>query len=400
MVFRVEQCTDRAAWDAAVTEQQGHPMQLWGWGQTKAQHGWSVDRVLVRAPGGELVGSAQLLVKRLPFPFRSLTYIARGPQASDGAAPAVLDAVAGYVRTAHHSVVLTIEPDWDADSPSAQALPSAGWQPTQNTILIGRTLILDLGKSEDELLGAMTKKTRQYIRKSSREDVTYRRVEREDLAQVLSVYRQTADRAGFGIHEDQYYLDIFDNLGDSSPVYAAWQGSNVIAFLWLAVSGTTAFELYGGMNDAGSSLRANFSLKWTAITAMKAAGVTRYDFNGLLNDGVSQFKFGFASHEDLLAGTWDKPLSPLYPVYATALPLARRGVRQVRALPARAKELPARAKVLPSRAKALPDAIRALPSRVKGWPGAVRALPARLWKAPAPAAPASSAPGANEAANS
>ncbi|MCU1575229.1 MAG: methicillin resistance protein, partial [Micrococcaceae bacterium] len=100
MVFRVEQCTDRAAWDAAVNEQQGHPMQLWGWGQTKAQHGWSVDRVLVRAPGGELVGSAQLLVKRLPFPFRSLTYIPRGPQASDGASPAVLDAVAGYVRTA------------------------------------------------------------------------------------------------------------------------------------------------------------------------------------------------------------------------------------------------------------------------------------------------------------
>ncbi|MDJ0356166.1 peptidoglycan bridge formation glycyltransferase FemA/FemB family protein [Paenarthrobacter sp. PH39-S1] len=336
MTLSIEQCTDRAEWDAAINAALGHPMQLWGWGQTKAAHNWTVDRVLVKDTAGVLVGSAQLLFRRLPFPFRSLAYIARGPQAAAGCSADVLDAVADYVKSMHRSVVLSIEPDWELDSPPAKALSAEGWRRSPNTILIGRTLILDLQRSEDELLAAMTKKTRQYIRKSGREALSYRRVSREELPGCLAVYRMTAERAGFGIHADGYYLDIFDNLGEHSPVFAAFDGDEVVAFLWLATSAGTAFELYGGMNDAGQNLRANFTLKWTAITAMKERGVRRYDFNGLLNDGVSQFKFGFADHEDILAGTWDMPLSRLYPVYARALPLARTSVRKTLALVAAA----------------------------------------------------------------
>ena len=136
----------------------------------------------------------------------------------------MLDAVARYVKTAHRSVVLSIEPDWDLDSAQAQDLKHSAWQPTNNTILIGRTLILDLHRSEEELLAAMTKKTRQYIRKSGREELVYRRVERSELQQCLEVYRLTARRAGFGIHEDSYYLDIFENMGEDSPVFAAFHG--------------------------------------------------------------------------------------------------------------------------------------------------------------------------------
>jgi len=307
-------------------------MQLWGWGETKAAHNWSVDRVLVNDAAGELVGSAQILVRKLPFPFRSLAYLARGPQAAVGREVEVLAAVAQHVKATHKSVVLSIEPDWAEDTVAVASLPAAGWQRSQSTILIPRTLILDLTRSEDELLGAMSKKTRQYIRKSGREELDYRAVSAAELPQCLAVYKETAERAGFGIHADDYYLDIFNNLGAGSPVFAAFEGDTVVAFLWLAASEATAFELYGGMNDAGGNLKANFSLKWLAIQEMKARGISRYDFNGLLNDGVSKFKFGFADHEDMLAGTWDKGLSPLYPVFAKALPLARRTVRKARGL--------------------------------------------------------------------
>ncbi|MGO4383748.1 lipid II:glycine glycyltransferase FemX [Specibacter sp. RAF43] len=332
MTLSVVPCHVRDEWDAAVNSQQGHPMQLWGWGETKAAHHWSVDRVLVREASGALVGSAQILLRKLPFPFRSLAYLARGPQAADGRSPEVLDAVAAYVKTVHKSVALSIEPDWDAESEAAASLAAAGWRRSASTILIPRTLILDLGRTEDELLGAMAKKTRQYIRKSGREALDYRPVTAAELPRCLAVYQETAHRAGFGIHEDGYYLDIFNNLADGSPVFAAFDGDTVVAFLWLAASDVTAFELYGGMTDAGSRLRANFALKWLAITTMKERGITRYDFNGLLNDGVSKFKFGFADHEDMLAGTWDKGLSPLYPLFARTLPLARKALKKARGL--------------------------------------------------------------------
>ncbi|RJT80956.1 peptidoglycan bridge formation glycyltransferase FemA/FemB family protein [Arthrobacter cheniae] len=329
MSLSVSPCLDRALWDTTVNQLGGHPQQLWGWGQTKAAHGWSADRVLV-AEDGVVIGAAQLVLKALPVPLRNLAYIPRGPQTAEGRGVEVLEAIAGYVRAAHRSVALSIEPDWNADSDAVRALPAAGWTQSRNTILIGRTLILDLARSEDDLLAGMSKKHRQYIRKSGREGLDIRRVVRSEISACLDVYRLTAERAGFGIHEDSYYLDIFDNLGEASPVYAAFRGDDVVAFLWISTTDTTSFELYGGMTDEGERLRANYALKWFAIQEMKARGVTRYDFNGLLNDGVSRFKMGWAQHEDQLAGTWDLPLSPFYPLFSRALPLAKRGMQLAR----------------------------------------------------------------------
>jgi len=38
-------CQDQEVWDDYVLEQEGHPLQLWGWGQVKAAHGWSTERL-------------------------------------------------------------------------------------------------------------------------------------------------------------------------------------------------------------------------------------------------------------------------------------------------------------------------------------------------------------------
>ena len=89
----------------------------------------------------------------------------------------------------------------------------------------------------------------------------------------------------------------------------------------------------------GRKLRVNFSLKWLAIQVMRARGITRYDFNGLLNDGISEFKLAFADHEDMLAGTWDMGLSPLYPLFAKALPLGRKAMKKARTALTKARGL-------------------------------------------------------------
>ena len=73
-------------------------------------------------------------------------------------------------------------------------------------------------------------------------------------------------------------------------------------------------------------------LKWHAITKCKEWGIDRYDMNGLLNDGVSTFKQGFADHENMLVGTYDYPLSSLYNAWTKGLPLAKRAVRRAKKL--------------------------------------------------------------------
>jgi peptidoglycan pentaglycine glycine transferase (the first glycine) len=324
-MITVEACETQQEWDGEVLERGGHPLQLWGWGEVKAARNWQTRRVFVRKDD-KIIGVAQLLLRRLPKPFKSLVYVPRGPVCSEAEREEVLEALADYAKSEFQAVVLTVEPDWD-EMPLAK-----GWHRSDNTILIPRTLILDLTKSEDELLEHMTKKTRQYIRKSGKESIEIRKVKREELADCLEIYKQTAKRAGFSLHEDDYYYDVFDKLGDHSPVFAAFVNDRPVAFLWLVISEKTAFELYGGMNDEGQQLRANYTLKWYAVTTIKKWGIERYDMNGLLNDGVSTFKQGFADHEDMLAGTYDRPLSSLYVLWNKGLPAAKKVVRKIKSL--------------------------------------------------------------------
>ncbi len=325
-MITVQVCNDKREWDDYILSHGGHPLQLWGWGEVKSGHNWQVTRVFI-AKDSEPIASAQILVRRLPSPFHSLAYIPRGPVASIQDREVVLDELADYVRQTFKSVALSVEPDDEGE------FAVEGWHQSDNTILIARTLILDLDQSIESLQGAMSKKTRQYIRKSGSEQMTVRRVKtKQELSQCLEIYKQTSKRADFALHDDEYYYDIFNLMGDYSPVFAAFVDDQPVAFLWLAISERTAFELYGGVNDQGQELRANYALKWYAISKMKEWGIGRYDLNGLLNDGISTFKQGFADHENNLVGTYDKPLSSLYILWSHGLPTVKRIVRTFKSL--------------------------------------------------------------------
>jgi lipid II:glycine glycyltransferase (peptidoglycan interpeptide bridge formation enzyme) len=318
----IRPCDDKQEWDDSVNDLGGHPLQLWGWGELKAAHNWQVQRVLYESPDGAIEGGAQILSRHLLWPFRNLYYLPRGPFGALADSQEGMNELTDYIRKQKHGVGIAAEPNQETVE------WGSGWRRSSNTILIPRTLILDLSKSEEELLSAMTKKTRQYVRKSERDGVVIRRLRTPDeIAEALAIYHETADRAHFAIHDDRYYYDCAEQLGESSLILGAYYDGMLVSFVWSAVSAEMAFELYGGMNQRGQELRANYALKWHAIRKCKEWGIARYDMNGLLNDGVSAFKEGFSDHESMLAGTYDFPLSPLYMIWARLLPLGKRMIR-------------------------------------------------------------------------
>lgn len=325
-MISVEHCQHQDVWDGYIHAHHGHPLQLWGWGQVKGDHGWSADRVFVRKDG-VIIGAAQLLIKLLPGGFKTFVYVPRGPVVGSEHRQIVLDELATYAKKTYKALALSVEPHWQ------EFTPPKGWRHSQNTILLPRTLILDLSKTEDELMEAISRKRRYDIRRSTKDVPDIRLVTTKDeLNQCLAVYRQTAERANFALHDDSYYRDIFTQLGDNSLLAAAFNAKGeVIAFSWPIKSQGIAFELYGGSNQEGQKLMANYALKWWMIKKLKASGVTQYDLNGLLNDGVSHFKRSFSNHEDMLVGTYDKPLSLLYIFWAQGLPLAKKLIRLIKA---------------------------------------------------------------------
>lgn len=322
-MIELQRCNDKEQWDEYILGNGGHPLQIWAWGQVKAGHGWVAERVFAYHEG-KIVGAAQILVRRLPSPMKAFAYIPRGPICEESFHDEFLEKLGVLVKRDHKAITLSVEPDVvDFKKP-------AGWITATNKILPAETILLDVSKTEAELLGDMAKKTRQYIRKSAA-DVTIKQVKTDDeLEACLSLYRETAARAGFNIHDDRYYYDVLNQLRDHSPIFMAYEGETPVAFLWLAISANTAYELYGGVNDRGQALRANYALKWHAIRRVKEWGLTRYDFGGMVAGGVSNFKQGWSKEVTTFAGTYDLPLSPLYPLWSKGLPFAKKTAQKLR----------------------------------------------------------------------
>lgn len=331
--LRVTEIRDKAEWDALVNAHRGHPLQLWGWGELKALGHWTPHRLAIRGPAGSAV--AQVLVRKLPLPFKALAYVPRGPAVgNDGlGSPAlrvgVMQAIVEWCRVHVGGVAVEFEPDW----PEGTELPGLVAYPARSTILYPHTLILDLTRGQDALLKDLRKSTRYDVRKAARTGLVTRRVtDRADIRKVLDVYHETAQRAGFALHEDDYYMAIQGAFGDNSRLIVALDDDgNPCSFAWSIISDETGFMLYGGRNREGHKLKANPAVYWAAITDAAEAGCRRYDLNGLLGEGITVFKKSFAKHENMMIGTLDVPINPLlYAAWERALPMAKRTLRAIR----------------------------------------------------------------------
>jgi peptidoglycan pentaglycine glycine transferase (the first glycine) len=305
---------DAGEWDRLVDANPwGHPLQLWGWGEGKRESGWSARRFLTGS------AAAQVLLWPIPKLGRRIAYLPRGPVAEPGskAANEMLGELAEWAR-GEQVLYLRAEPAW------RQGKFPKGWKRAKHQIQMSQTYVINLGLGESELQAAMSHKHRQYTRKAERDGVTVKRVQDQDLGPMYAIYTETAKRAGFGIHPGEYYAKLHSELGEHSYLYYANYQGRPVAFLWLAASGRTAYELYGGVNEAGGEVRANYFLKWRAIMDMKAAGYEVYDFNGRVTEGVARFKEGFGPEEVDWVGTWDYPLnSVMYQAWETLWPVAK-----------------------------------------------------------------------------
>lgn len=325
--MKLSEITDSAMWDDYVQHNPfGHPLQLWGWGESKRLNHWRPVR-LAAIEGEHWVAAAQVLLWPIPRTNRWVAYVPRGPVADPhhGATQEFMEAVAVWAR-AQGAIYVRIEPAWRQPQ-----LSWPRWRRARHQIQMAQTYVIDLRQSEDELLQAIDRKKRYLIRRGERDGVMVRRLAAGELGDMMPIYRETAARAGFGLHGEDYYRNLSETLGEASYLLAAEYEGRMVAFLWLLAAGSTAIELYAGANDTGRNLNVNYLLKWRAISMMKSAGYAHYDLNGRVSEGVSSFKAHFSPAEIDFVGTWDRPLAPAaYAVWEGLWPVIKRAGRVIR----------------------------------------------------------------------
>ena len=208
------------------------------------------------------------------------------------------------------------------------------------------TTLIDLTKSEDELLSAMRSKWRYNIRLAQKKGVVVRAYRaRTDKADVRSLdsdasraldifyelYKTTANRDGIAIHAKKYYEDLFalSAAHKDAPlitVYIASHEEEALASIIALFSKSEAVYLYGASSNAKRNLMPAYLLQWTAICDAKSYGSAVYDFYGMPPSddkdhpmyGLYLFKTGFGGRIVHRPGSLDFPLSPLYALYALA----------------------------------------------------------------------------------
>jgi lipid II:glycine glycyltransferase (peptidoglycan interpeptide bridge formation enzyme) len=315
-LLTIHNITDASQFNEMVDAAHGHPMQMWQWGELKAATGpWSANRISVQS-GDEIVGCAQVLVRKLPWPFNSICYAPRGPVVSRPELYAtVCDAIADWCRRQFHPVSLKIDP------PTTTLSLSEGWQEGDH-VLMATTAIVDLEPEEDAVMKSLhSRNARNYIRRGAKVGIEVVPGTRDDVDTVIAIYHETAERDGFPLHPDEYYHQAFDLLGEVGQLIVAKYEGEIVSFMWNVTSSWGASELWAGANATGRKMRANYPLKWGAMKAAKAVGAQRYDMNGLLNDGISEFKKSFQNVPTIWAGTFEKPLSALYKPWELSLSL-------------------------------------------------------------------------------
>ena len=320
-------------------------LQTSAWGALKSRFGWEDERLGLSA-GTEVTAGAQVLYRRLPAGLGRLAYIPRGPLVRWENAAEVADLLHGIGRAvrARGAIALMIEPQL-LDTPThADQLRRLGFQPSPVMIQPPRTIVVDLGKREEAILGAMKSKTRYNIRLAERKGVTVREAGASGLAAFCKLMGTTGARDEFSVHAPAYYEAAFELFAPRDWVrllLAEVEGEAVAGIMVFAVPPNTWY-LYGASGDAHREKMPNYLLQWHAMEWARSQGCTSYDLWGVpdfdLEDleerfmqrsdglwGVYRFKRGFGGALVRTVGAWDQVYAPIrYRLYAWGLEAQRR----------------------------------------------------------------------------
>ena len=212
------------------------------------------------------------------------------------------------------AIFLRIEPLDGALKMPKSFLPHRFYNPST-------TALLDLTKSEEELLAAMHQKTRYNIRVAEKHGVTVREGTLEDLEAFIKLSHETSSRDQFLHQSDEYLRKTYKILSERgmARLRLAEHGGKILAANMEITYGDTITYLHGASSSESRNLMAPFILHWNAIQSAKAEGFKTYDFWGCNPasdkafdfrprwEGITRFKLGWGSERVSFIGTFDLP---------------------------------------------------------------------------------------------
>ncbi|MBI2459863.1 MAG: peptidoglycan bridge formation glycyltransferase FemA/FemB family protein [Parcubacteria group bacterium] len=288
--------------DFVGREEHSQFLQSWQWGEFQQEVSGIIWRIGVEVDG-QLVASAKLVKKQLPMG-RSYFYCGRGPVGITNYELRITNYLFEEIEkiAKQESVMfLRFEPAFKIQNSKFKIIQTIDVQPSQ-------TLILDLSRSEEELLKQMHQKTRYNIRLAEKKGVKIVAAGIGRFEEFWQLLVSTGDRDEFNLHGRSYYQAMLKLDSDFVKLFFAEYQGKPLAGNLMVFFGDTATYIHGGSLAENRETMAPYALQWHNIKLAKQLGYKYYDFHGVDEikwPGVTRFKIGFGGKIINYPGTFD-----------------------------------------------------------------------------------------------
>jgi lipid II:glycine glycyltransferase (peptidoglycan interpeptide bridge formation enzyme) len=301
-----------------------HPLQSYEWGEFRKKTGIQVIR---RASiKGELLSNPyQLTVHKTPnFPYK-IGYLPKG-LLPDKELLADLTEVGKNKKISF----IQLEPN---EIRTGKKIAEDNLRSSFHPLFTKYTFLLDLTKTEDEILKNMHQKTRYNIRLSERKDVKIKIDNSEKaFSNYLKLTKQTTKRQKFYAHNENYHKLMWETLGNISNdeynpnklqahlLKATYNKKNLVTYILFTFKDNIYYP-YGASSDEYREVMASHAAMWGAIKFGKSLGLRTFDMWGAANVpdpakddpyyGFHRFKQGFGAELTEFVGSYDFIINPI-----------------------------------------------------------------------------------------
>lgn len=292
-----------------------HVIQSWEWGEFRKGLGLPLLRYGIYKDN-KLVRAFQLTLHKIPLVNQYVGYLPKGPLPDKELAQAL-------EQIRHHAFIsegkklcfIKIEPDILANTTPYSIFPN--FLPSPKPLFSKFNFLLDLTKSEEELLKNMHPKTRYNIRLAQKKGATVEeRTDDKALAIYLRLYFETTLRQGYHGHNRDYHKKVWQALKDAGMarfLIAFYDKKPLTAWMLLNFK-DKLYYAYGGSSTQHKEVMSNNLIAWEAIRLGQKLKLKEFDMWGALGPtpdpkdpwyGFHKFKAGYGGQLLEYIGTFD-----------------------------------------------------------------------------------------------
>lgn len=207
----------------------------------------------------------------------------------------------------HHCVFVRVRPQLEA-AKGVKVLTDLGLKRAPMYLSVEYAGVLNLTKSEEEILKGMRQRLRRALRKAEKNGITIEKsTDPADIKTFYQIQLQTAGRHGFVAFSEDFFTKQFQAFAENGEavLYTAKYNGEILAQNFMIFYGDEASYHYGVSSELGTKLSGAPLLHMEAMRDARERGIKRYNFWGIVGEdetwhrfyGVSQFKRGFGVEE-------------------------------------------------------------------------------------------------------